>query len=137
MYLGDEVTNRKNIWDYQWQFAARINSGLVIVPKNNMIKNLGFGDHATNTIDPRGVGARLKHEEFYFPMKHPRFVMVNTQHDRSYFKKMHTTRSSRIKSNVKRIIPKAIIERLKPILHLFSFNRNQLSGNRELLRQEN
>lgn len=137
MHEGDEVTNRKNIWDYQWQFASKINSGLVIVPGSNLVKNLGFGEEATNTTDPRGVGAHLKLEEFSFPLKHPEFVMVNAQRERRYFKVMHTSRSSRIKSSVKQVIPKAILNKLiKPVLHLFSFGRNQLSD-RELLRQEN
>jgi len=138
MYQGDEITNRKSIWDYQWQFACNINSGLVIVPAHNLIKNLGFGEDATNTIDPKSVGYNLTLGEMNFPMKHPEFVMVNRIREKRYFKLMHTSRSSRIKSSVKQIIPKAILEKLiKPLRHLFSFGRNQLSSNRELLQQEN
>jgi hypothetical protein len=32
-----------NGWDYQWDFTRYINNGLGIVPRNNMITNIGFG----------------------------------------------------------------------------------------------
>src|SRR5688572_8997809 len=41
-YLFPHIT-----WDYQWEFVKRINSGLTIVPKKNMIINIGFGADAT------------------------------------------------------------------------------------------
>ena len=37
-------------WDYQWEFARFINSGLTIVPRTNLVQNIGFGDHATHTF---------------------------------------------------------------------------------------
>lgn len=37
-------------WDYQWQFAIWINNGLCIVPRYNLINNLGFNiEEATHT----------------------------------------------------------------------------------------
>jgi hypothetical protein len=45
--------NRKFIdtWDYQWNYAIWNNKGRVITPNVNMIKNIGFGENATHTLD--------------------------------------------------------------------------------------
>ena len=46
----DRAYNDKyNTWDYQWSFAKLINDGLSIVPTNNLIDNIGFGENATHT----------------------------------------------------------------------------------------
>ena len=60
-YLG-----KINTWDYQWDFSCLINSGLSIVPKKNLIKNLGFleGTHTTN-YDKKNK--TLKRNELIFP----------------------------------------------------------------------
>jgi hypothetical protein len=112
MYEGDHITNRKNIWDYQWQFACKIHSSLVIVPNRNLVRNLGHGEDATNTTDPKGFGHDLKLEEMEFPLKHPEFVMVNTQRDRQIFKTMHTSHLSRLKSIVKMVLPSLLVKKL-------------------------
>jgi len=121
MYKGDKRTNSKTIWDYQWQFACKINSGLVIVPNCNLVNNLGFGQHATNTLNPKGVGHDLLLEAMEFPLKHPEFVMVDHLRDRRVFKTVSTTYSSRIRSQIKNILPKPVLEKLvRPLMYLFS-----------------
>jgi hypothetical protein len=43
--------NRKDTWDFQWQYASAINHGLSIIPNTNLITNIGFDANATHTID--------------------------------------------------------------------------------------
>jgi len=38
-------------WDYQWTFCVWKHKGLCIVPKVNLIHNLGFGSEATHTYN--------------------------------------------------------------------------------------
>ena len=122
MYEGDDRTNRKTIWDYQWQFACTINSGLIVVPNRNLVRNLGFGTDGTNTLNPNGVGYNLPSEEMGFPLKHPEFVMVDKERDYRIFRKLNSTPSSRIKAKVKRVIPKSLLEKvLKPLMSMFSY----------------
>lgn len=46
-----KVTEGNNIWDYQWNYAVRSNSGLAIRPCVNLVENLGINHRdATNTI---------------------------------------------------------------------------------------
>jgi hypothetical protein len=119
MYEGDERTSSKTIWDYQWQFACMIHSGLTIVPNNNLVTNLGFGTHATNTVNPVGVGHNLLLEAMEFPLRYPEFMMVDQSKDSLLFKFVNTSTLSRFRSQVKNILPKKIIEKLvKPLMAL-------------------
>jgi hypothetical protein len=43
--------NKKDTWDFQWQYASAINHGLSIIPNKNLITNIGFDANATHTID--------------------------------------------------------------------------------------
>jgi hypothetical protein len=121
MHRGDQQTNRHTIWDYQWQFACTIHSGLILVPNGNLVRNLGFGNDATNTLNPNGVGYDLPAEEMQFPLRHPEFVMVDKERDYKIFRRLNSTAASRIKANVKRFLPKSIMQKVfKPILALFA-----------------
>ena len=117
----DERISRRNIWSYQWQFACKIHSGLVIVPNRNLVVNLGIGADATNTTNRNGLGRDLKLEEMEFPLKHPEFVMVNhVRVRRDFWNK--TSLATRIRSNIKRVVPKPVLEKLiRPLIHVFSF----------------
>jgi hypothetical protein len=116
MHTGDKRTSRKTVWDYQWQFICKINSGLIIVPERNLVANLGFGADATNTKDPSGAGHDLKLEEMDFPLKHPEFIMANKRRDHRYFNEICSSRYYRIKASIKQYVPKPIFEPLKQIL---------------------
>jgi len=116
MYTGDDQnTSRRNIWDYQWQFACRINSGLVIVPSVNLVSNIGFGEFATS-VSSDGPGNNLKCEELDFPLIHPEFVMVDQARERRTFELCHTSRKSRLKSRIKRYVPNALLRTMKTFL---------------------
>jgi hypothetical protein len=121
MYKGDGKISSKTIWSYQWQFACMINSGLIIVPNRNLVINLGFGDQATNTHDPKAAGYDLTLEVMEFPLKHPEFMMINRVKDMQVFKTISTSWSSRIKSQLKNVIPKPVFQRLVlPLKAIFS-----------------
>jgi len=74
-------------WDYQWDFARFINSGLAIVPEKNLVKNLGFGVGATHTTKNSSKNASLEAHELEFPLKHPPFVLRELEADKKYFSK--------------------------------------------------
>jgi hypothetical protein len=72
-------------WDYQWDFCRYINSGLSIVPKKNLVKNLGFGADATHTTNRKSKSADMSASELQFPLNHPPYVMRDLETDRQYF----------------------------------------------------
>ncbi len=131
MHTGDERTSRKTVWDYQWQFICKINSGLIIVPEKNLVTNLGFGTDATNTKNPLGAGHDLKMEEMEFPLKHPELIMVDKGRDHRYFNEICSSRSYRMKSSIKQYIPKPIFDPLKQlfktVLRLLTPEKNEKS----------
>ena len=82
--LSDE--NRyKTVWDYQWGFARLTQSGMAIVPKHNLIANVGFGENATHTKNSNSRFANLKTTQLNMPLKHPPYLMVDREYDRKYF----------------------------------------------------
>ncbi len=126
MYEGDDRTSRKTIWDYQWQFACMINSGIIIVPNKNLVENLGFGEGASNTIDPQAFINVLSTGEMDFPLKHPPFMMVHRKRDLRTFKIMHTSWSSRMKAIIKSLIPATFVEKvINPLRSRKIFMPNQ------------
>jgi len=110
MYEGDERISSRTIWDYQWQFACKINSGLTIVPNRNLVVNLGFGVNASNTHDPKGVGYEMVLETMEFPLRYPEFMMVDRLKDSQVFRRICTSASSRFRSQVKNLLPKGLLE---------------------------
>ena len=74
-------------WDYQWVFHQLKYNMLSVVPSKNLITNIGFGDDATHTFDPKNPVAGLKAEEMDFPLVHPDSVINNTYYLNNYIKK--------------------------------------------------
>lgn len=72
-------------WDYQWDFARYINSGLAIVPQQNLVRNLGFGEDATHTTNNKSNSSDLALNEIDFPLQHPPFVIRDILSDKRYF----------------------------------------------------
>ncbi len=73
-------------WDYQWQYINQIQGNLAVVPKRNLISNIGdIGTHFSSN-DKRTF--HLKAEEMNMPLKHPEFILIDSLIGRSYKKRM-------------------------------------------------
>lgn len=47
--IFDKVYNDQvNTWDYQWTYSIWKNNGLTILPQQNLVKNIGFGESFTH-----------------------------------------------------------------------------------------
>lgn len=73
-------------WDYQWNFANRLNGRIAVMPNVNLISNIGFGVDATHTTGG-GVLANMQVEEIGFPLKHPDAFFASIVLDARYSKK--------------------------------------------------
>jgi len=40
---------RRDVWDYQWNFACWAQNGLAVLPSVNLVSNIGYGEDATHT----------------------------------------------------------------------------------------
>lgn len=73
----------KSIWDYQWRFHMLINNGLCIVPRNNLITNIGYGKFATHTKLKNSV-YDVQTEGLPYPLRHPSCIVANADFDKQY-----------------------------------------------------
>lgn len=46
--LDRVISNKQQTWDYQWMFARLAASRLSIVPRTNLVTNIGFGEDSTH-----------------------------------------------------------------------------------------
>jgi hypothetical protein len=74
-------------WDYQWDFARYINSGLAIIPHKNLVTNLGFGESATHTRNPKSRDSQLEAQDIEFPLVHTPFILRDVEKEKRYFRK--------------------------------------------------
>lgn len=68
-------------WAFQWTFASFIQNGLNILANGNLVSNIGHGAAGTNTEDPDSPYSNMPVEAVTFPMKHPPFMVQDTQAD--------------------------------------------------------
>lgn len=95
----------KNTWDYQWTYRMWYNNGLAILPKRNLITNIGFDETATHTIDKTSWLANLETYEIDIPkLKEP--IKQNKKADLFTSRKVFYIRSAgrKILSEIKRVL---------------------------------
>ena len=76
---GSSDTHLKNAWGFRWIFAVWNKGGLSIVPNENLITNIGFGEGATHTPDAGSINANIPAAAMTFPLRHPKAVKVDAK----------------------------------------------------------
>ena len=78
--------NRKNnSWAYAWFYSILKNNGLCIVPKVNLVQNVGVGEEgATNTTE-RNEKASIRAKSISFPLIHPQTFQPNPIIEQQFF----------------------------------------------------
>ena len=75
-------------WDYQWNFARFVQSGLSIMPAVNLISNEGFTPEATHTRWLMDGVSYLPTRGFDFPLRPPGAMVVDREFDARYLRHM-------------------------------------------------
>lgn len=107
VYLGS-----RDIWDYQFTFNIWKNNQLCIMPKHNLVTNIGFDSRATHTTTPSLEFSYLPAKKIEFPLVHPLQVKRDKMYDRKYFRKYFGPTPSiiqRIRHSVKELIHKIFL----------------------------
>jgi hypothetical protein len=100
-------------WDYQWSFTRRMNSGLVLTPTRNMIKNIGDGEESTHTGNMPDWFYKMTLDEVKFPLRHPVFIKQDNIADNYYFDYLFRFSAvEKLKHTVKGFIPEPILAKL-------------------------
>lgn len=76
--------NSVNTWDYQWFLALAAQNQLGIVPKHNLVSNVGFNNsHATHTKQ-NNCKTYTNTTELEFPLQHPTYIVPDNRYDQAY-----------------------------------------------------
>ena len=74
-------------WDYQWSFVRYLQSGLAVVPSQNLVKNIGFEADATHTNaaspDPF---VNLPTYSLGFPLQHNPCIVADRLYEQEIYK---------------------------------------------------
>ena len=75
-------------WDYQWVFSCWSQNGLSVIPKVNLVSNIGIGEMATHTKNYEYFAKYLDFavEKITFPLNHPNNIVQDKESDMNYFK---------------------------------------------------
>jgi hypothetical protein len=115
-YLWNEnmqlIKNGLDAWDYQLMYWMWKNDGLCIVPWRNTIANIGFGLHATHTIDADSSQSKMTQYEVS-NIIHPKKVINDKKADK--YERYHILIDSDFKYYVKKL--KAVADRLRKLIN--------------------
>jgi hypothetical protein len=116
-------------WDYQWVYTNLFGNKLTVVPRVNLIMNIGFGTGATNTGN---ADARLMPtlKAIKFPLKHPSAIIPSRSLDHHFQKLYELSLLRRIEVRLGRAIGnvRRVCQRVK--LHLSERQSHQKRGHR-------
>jgi hypothetical protein len=64
-------------WDYQWGYALQKHKGLTIIPRVNLVSNVGFGATATHTKVENPAIESVPVHQMTFPLRHPKSIVAD------------------------------------------------------------
>lgn len=71
---------RTNSWAFPWVLSVWNANGLSVIPKVNLIRNVGFSEDATHTSG-KSIFEKLDYSELDFPLSHPEKIERNEKMD--------------------------------------------------------
>tara|TARA_R100000687_G_C6445587_1_gene162685 strand:- start:749 stop:1726 length:978 start_codon:yes stop_codon:yes gene_type:complete len=110
-YSGNLTT-----WEYQWVFASWLQRALAIVPRTNLIANIGFGEDATHMMNERSALASLDVEGLDLPLIHPAEVEVDEKADLKEWNILYGRAHS-----WRRHVPRVLRAKLRALRRSFGF----------------
>ena len=90
--FDQQAAGQVDTWDFAWQYAVWMNQMSVVLPTQNLISNLGFGQTATHTVDSQSPLAGMK----TYPMptdalRHPVDFCENAEADKHTWESIFRT----------------------------------------------
>ena len=101
-FLEQEYSGKFIFWDVKWLFTIWSYDATSIIPNNNLITNIGFGNDATHT---KGEFDLSIPTQKITQIIHPKEVIINKEADRYLYKKLYkTTLIKKIKFKLKNFL---------------------------------
>jgi hypothetical protein len=79
-HFEDAYQGKVDTWDIQWVYSVFAQGGLSVMPRINLVTNIGFGRDATHTVSRDQADAFLESGDAG-PIVHPKFVIPNNLAD--------------------------------------------------------
>lgn len=76
---------KNNSWAYAWFYSILKNNGLCIVPKVNLVQNVGVGEEGATNTTGRNETARKRAGSLSFPLIHPSDRNVDQELEKHFF----------------------------------------------------
>jgi hypothetical protein len=76
VFAGDH-----SVWDVRWLFSIWSNHGLSVIPKSNLVSNVGFGKEASHTYNQDDKCNNRATKPVQFPLTHPPIMSPAVKHD--------------------------------------------------------
>lgn len=107
-----KTTNQKvkngekmSYWAHQWRLSKMINHNLCIIPKYNLVTNVG-------DIDPTHPASKgeickfhnMETVKIHFPISHPKYVHQYLPYDDMYYRDFYPTKLQRILKRIQRTV---------------------------------
>lgn len=77
----DTYENKIDSWSFPWTLSCWLQNGLTVLPKQNLVKNIGFGEGGTHHRSSRTPFANMPTLPMKFPLQHPDFVIRHNKAD--------------------------------------------------------
>lgn len=95
------INNDPWAWSYQWLYALYSNNLYSVVPKQNLVSNIGIGPSATNTISDKTLEEYPPIKSYMkFPLNHPT-LRRNIEFEKYYYNKSKPSLTRRTKNALK------------------------------------
>ncbi|MFB5085895.1 hypothetical protein PGC35_01550 [Psychrobacillus sp. PGGUH221] len=102
--IYDDVYEGKiDSWAYPWTFSCWYNGGLSVIPKKNLVSNIGFTENATHTHENNELQANLPRYKMKFPLKHPNQINRNFEADFYTSEYIYNIRRGKIESVISKM----------------------------------
>jgi len=98
----DGFDEKQSVWDYQWNFIRLINSGLSVMPAQNLISNIGFGVDATHTFE-NSPWDNMPRYEYQFPLRENSIIMPDMEFEERVHEMIHLKIWKKVSRKLKKI----------------------------------
>lgn len=88
---------KNNSWAYAWFYSILKNNGLCVVPKVNLVQNVGVGAEGATNTTARNEKARLRAQPISFPLVHPKSRQLDPTLEQHFF---HLSQKSKFRLRV-------------------------------------
>ncbi|MES9876487.1 MAG: hypothetical protein ABW162_10035 [Candidatus Sedimenticola sp. PURPLELP] len=123
-------THEGNIdtWDYQWVYSCWLKKGLTVIPRKNLVRNIGFGPDATHTRDGNSTVSNLPLLEIEFPLRHPSSITQDIDTDKWDNRYRYEITTWNYTKHLLKKIPllKKSVQLIKVLLNMSSVGRKTL-----------